>query len=424
MKQIVVLGGGFGGLRAARLIARSLRRKRLHDRYRVILIDRNTYQTYTPTLYEAATTSQDTANYCALKNIITFPIVDLLAFESVEFVHDTVTELDLIHGDVHCVGRRLRFDYLVLALGSETNYFNIPGLEECALPLKTFVDAMRIRDRVLALQSDRGTSAQIVIGGGGSTGVELAGELEVWLCTLGAERRRFCTATVTVVDGGNRLLGNLDKRIGTRAFERLNELGVSIVLAERIVGVDRNTVIFQSGKKIPYDLLIWTGGVKAPSIMSSLPLKGDGRRVTVMSEMQCFPHRDDLVLYGRIYALGDAICMLDPRTGEPVPMVARAAIEQADVVAYNILGDILLHEGRVHVHKRMNYRPRDYPYVVPVGGKYAIAHVGFFIISGFFGWMFKGLVELYYLLSILPFWKAMRTWIRGLWIFVQNDRLG
>ena len=122
------------------------------------------------------------------------------------------------------------------------------------------------------------------------------------------------------------------------------------------------------------------------------------------------------MLYGKIYAIGDAVCALNSR-GEQAPMTARAAIDEGTVVAENILRDI-----RQLPHRA--YRHKNQPYVIPVGGKYAVAQFGGLVISGIFAWFIKGVVELFYLTSIMPPRLALKVWWRGLKIFIANDRLG
>ncbi len=424
-KKIVILGTGFGGLRAARRIGRSIKNLRLMDKYEVILIDRHNYHTYTPTLYEAATTSKNTANYCDLKRIITFPIAEVIRNEPINFIHNSVEALDLRNGDVHLKGATLPFDYLVLALGSETNYFEIPGLQENALPLKTFIEALALRDKVLDAFTANRETLKIVVGGGGATGVELSGELQHWLCELSEESNSRCKAEVTLISGGANILQNFDSKLVNAASARLNALNVHLINGERIKEAKPGLVILDSGREVPYDILIWTGGVKASQLMAALPLKqGAPGRVEVIGGMECLPQTPDLELYGKIYGLGDAICFFDPKTQKPVPLVARAAILQADVVAKNIIADIQFVEGLSKVQKRLRYEPQAYPYVTPVGGKFAIAKIGRFIFSGFPAWIFKGIIELNYLLSILSPFHALRIWLKGLRIFIQNDRLG
>src|SRR3989338_3072215 len=128
-KKIVILGAGFGGIKAAFEICKKLKKNRLEDKYKLILIDKNSYHTYTPILYEIATISKNLANQINLKKLAAFPLPEIFRGEKITLLQKTVSELDLIGGDIHFSGgERLKFDYLILALGSEISYFNIPGL--------------------------------------------------------------------------------------------------------------------------------------------------------------------------------------------------------------------------------------------------------------------------------------------------------
>jgi NADH dehydrogenase len=130
--------------------------------------------------------------------------------------------------------------------------------------------------------------------------------------------------------------------------------------------------------------------------------------------MQCLspdPHFD---FGGKIYAVGDATCLYDPKTGQPYPAVAPAAIDQGKIAAKNIFFDIL---GQ----KKIEYRPREYPYAIPVGGKWAAAKIGPVIITGPAAWVMKLLVELRYLVSVLKTERALKVWLRGFRVFTKND---
>lgn len=406
---VVILGAGFGGLRAALLLSKAFRRQGLEKNCEITLVDRNNYHTYTPTLYEAATTSKETANHTQIKEIVTFPIEEIIKGTGIRFIKNELRSLDLVNGDVHFMdGAKLKFNYLVLAMGSETNYFGIPGLKENSLTLKTFIDAIKIRDKIFDLAETDQKEIKVVIGGGGSTGVELAGEIREWACDI-EKRHLSCQVKVTVVEGSPSILPGFPPRIIKLAEKRLKKLGVEILTNKMI----------QTVGPASYDVLIWTGGVRASGLMGSLPLKIEKRgRVEVIGEMECLPQTPDLKLFGKIYAIGDAVCFYDPKSGKPIPGVARAALSQANIVAHNIICDL---RGNKY-HKK--YRPMDYPYIVPVGGKWAIAKIGPLIIWGFWGWILKGLVELNYLFSIMPAFRAIRVWLKGLKIFIQNDRLG
>lgn len=428
LRKIVILGGGFGGIKAAFSLCKKIKNLELEKKYEIVLIDKNSYHTYTPLLYEIATTSKKTANQCQLKEIATFDLKSIFSGYPVIILQDFVKELDLIDGDIHLEKSGiLKFDYLVLAIGSETNYFNIPGLKENSLSLKSFLDALKIRDVIWskAEENEGKKEIKIVIGGGGSTGVELAGEIKSWTRELEEELKK-CSASVTIVEVSPSLLLGLDQKIILKVTKRLKAIGVELLLNEAVEKVEPQKIILKSGRLLDYDILIWTGGVKTASLIGTLPLKKEAKgRVEVAEEMECLPQSPDLKLYGKIYGLGDAICLYDPGTGRPIPMVAEAAIEQAEVAAFNIMEDIKFSEGFSKKIQHKKYTPRKYPYVIPVGGKYAMTKIGPLIFWGFPGWILKEIVELYYLLAnVLPTAKAIKVWLKGLWIFIKNDRLG
>lgn len=423
-KNIVILGAGFGGLRAAQLISKKLKALHLLQKYEVVLVDRNEHHTFTPLLYEVATTSKETASISNLHEIATYNIGYILKNSGVKIIQAEVENIDLLQGNVYLNNKEsIKSDYLVLALGSEINYFDIPGLKENALPLKSFKDAVLIREKIWSLIEER-KSIKILIGGGGSTGVELAGELKAW---SGELRKEFlhCNLDVSIIEAAPTILAGFNSKVKKIAEKRLKNLGIGIITNQPIVRVEKNKVLLKNGDFVFFDVLIWAGGVKSSQISSVLPLKTESKgRIEVIGKMECVPETPDLKLYSKTYALGDAVCFYDPNTGKPIPGVARAAISQANVVAWNVIQDIKLEMGLSKVAKHKVYKPMEYPYIIPIGGKYAVAKVGFLVISGFFGWFLKGLVELNYLVSILPNLYALKIWLKGLKIFVQNDRLG
>jgi NADH dehydrogenase len=175
---------------------------------------------------------------------------------------------------------------------------------------------------------------------------------------------------------------------------------------------------------MPFDLFIWTGGVKTPEILLHLPLKTEPRgRLEANQTMACLPQTPDLELSCMIYGIGDNICSLDPKTNRPAPAVAPVALAQASIVTYNIVEDIKAKEGMGRAGHRI-YSPASYPYVIPVGGKYAVAQIGPLSLKGIFGWLFKGVIELRYLTSIMPFTHGVSTWFKGFKVFIQNDQIG
>jgi len=339
----------------------------------------------------------------------------------VNFIKADIVKIDIRKGDINLKdGRHIPYEHLIIALGSETSFFDIPGLKENALELKSFTDAIKIRDRVWSAVESANPDeyVNIVIGGAGPTGVELAGEIQEWLNQLKREGHN-CKTNVTLINSGEKILPKFSDTIVRRAIKRCKKLGISPIVKERIEEVKKGKAILKSGTSVPFDILIWTGGVKANTLTNIFPFKTEKReQLTVNGKLLCLPSKPDLSIKGKIYAIGDITCVENPKTGEQVPGVARVAISQANIVAINITRDIQNHR------KHVEYKPMNYPYIIPIGGKYAIAKLGPIVISGFFGWILKGLVELNYLVSIMPKEKALKTWLKGLKIFIQNDRLG
>lgn len=416
-RTIAILGAGFGGLRAAMLLGKAVRRHKLRD-WRIVLVDRNDYHTYAPLLYEVSAAPEEIATYYDLKSIVTFPLAKVLGEYDVERVRDTVSSLDLQNGKVVMAGgNSLDYDYLVIALGSETNYYGIPGLQGAALGLKTFDDAVRIRDAIW-LSSCTLNRLRIVVGGGGSTGVELACELQPWLNRI--TRAGSCRTGITMLHAGATVLTGLPQRVVEKIADRLAWLKVKVLTDEKVVAIDDEArmVRLESGMQIPFDVLIWTAGVKPNPILAGLPIRYErGGHLAVASDMSLVPRDEQTRLHGRVYAVGDVVHVEFSSGNQSVPLTARNAISQASVAARNVVAHIL---GKPSIA----YRPRNFPFIIPAGGKYAVAKIGPLVISGFSAWLFKGAVELGYLLAILPPLQALRVWFRGLKVFILNDRLG
>lgn len=418
--KIVILGAGFGGLTAAIELGKLVKSGRLEAD--IILVDKNPYHTYTPTLYEAAATSKDVANYLNLKSIVTMPIDKIIKDLPIKFINDEVIRIETDRSASLYLkdGGVLTYEYLILALGSETNYFDIPGLKENSLQLKNVYDAFEIRDAAWsAATCGEGQQINVIVGGGGSTGVELASELKVWL--RGLEEEYKCRVNIKIVEANSTVLKGFSPKIIASVTKRLKKIGVEL-LTEKIIthvsGEDEEPKIIKTrdGDEIPYDVLVWTGGVTANRLIQKTSLKLEHGRAEVGGGMTCFTQTEDLLISKKMFAVGDIVCIKD-KEGNPVPMVARAAIDQAKVAAKNISRDI---NQKSHVE----YKPHKYPYIIAVGGKFAVAKLGPFVIKGFTAWLLKGLVELNYLFSIMPKLKALRIWLKGFFIFMRNDRLG
>lgn len=424
-KNIVILGVGFGGLKAAKVIGRALKyNKGLREAYELVLVDRNAYHTYTPTLYEIATTSEVTASNANLQEIVTFPLKEVCREFQYTFVEGEIVSLDIIRktlrlkkvdggGEIN-----LPFAFCIIALGSTVNTFGVPGVPEHALYLKSFKEAVQIRDVVLKKFKKKPDNLSVVIGGGGSTGIEIAGEIQEWLCELKEEvaEHKSCATYTTIIEVAPRLLPTLNSKVAAYVTSRLKKLGVTVILSDRITKVTSDHVELRSRRSLPYDVFIWTGGVKTPKVLEHLPVKSDSKCAIITD--------DFMKVSNGVYGIGDSVCTFDAESGKPVPAVARVAITQGKIAALNILEDACMALFNIRKARYRVYKLWNYPYVVPAGGKWAAAKIGPLIFTGFLGWIFKGLVELTYFLSIMPASLAIKIWIKGLLIFIKNDRLG
>ncbi len=408
MKNIVILGAGFGGLRAAMDISRKLTELKLLDKYRVMLVDRNDCHLYTPFLYLLAAASEELP-----RSTCTYDTSSLMKGSSVRFMQSEVASLDLMNGDVHLkTGEEIRADFLVIAMGSETNYFGIPGLKEHAQELKTVQSALRVRE-TLKQAFAKGGDVKIVAGGAGPNGIELATELRLW-ANKEEKKNQNLRVSISIVEALPTVLMGMDPRVQKSAAKRLADLGIELKLNAKIVSVSEKEIAIDGGAKIPFDVFVWTGGIKTPDAVTQLPIQKEphGKPVPQPS-LACLPGTPDLKLGPMVYGIGDSVCFVNPKTQRPVPAVAHIAILEGGIAAHNLIEQIKTAEIPGYKPQLTSYVPKEYPYIIVAGGSWAVAKLGPFVFSGLLGWTFEKLVELKYLSSIMPFMSALKKSLFG-----------
>lgn len=407
-RNIVIMGAGFGGITALLKLYSGLRRHGLLSAFRLILIDRASYHLYTPSLYEIAAALKNEAGAMRLKSSICIPIDDVIRrFPMARFIGEAAIAVDPgRHIISFASGNAMSFDYLVVAIGAETNFYGIPGMAEYSIPLKTFEDSVRLRNRIEELTITGAETIRILVGGGGATGVEAAAELMHSLCYRKRRRAGSCRMEIVIIDAAPEIPASFGTWTVRRARQRLKTLGVKIMTGKRIYEVRPSTVMLD-GISLPYDLLIWAGGTKPSGALSGFGLSLDRRGGVVVNEfMEAQP---------RIYAIGDNASIAHPRTGALLPGNVPVAEAGARLAAKNILADIT-GENKCPIKPAATY-----PFILAVGGKYAVADLIFLKFSGFAGWILKQLVELRYLSSILPLRKAASVWINAVRVSALND---
>lgn len=416
--HVLILGAGIAGLHCAQKLSRNS-----GEGLRITLVDQSEFHVLKADLYEVATAfNKEITEECMvrLRSTVATPTRSLIDPRRVQFIRDEVRSFDPKKKTV-CLrnGPVLHYDYLVLALGSVTNFFDVPGIERHAFPLKTVQDALRINCRLDHIFHEcwagRSSSSfiDIVIGGGGPTGVEMASELYFSL-------KKLCKkydhprgkVRVRLIQSGQDL-GGLDSDGSTKILEHLEEMGVQVYRGFRISEVlkDRVQVMDSSNKvsSLPSTVLIWTAGVKVhPLVAQFFGEKEKDGAVPVGKNLES-------LYFPKVFAAGDDAYLENPeQPGVRVPMLAREAWRQGECVAKNIRRDI------AH-HPFLSYCPGKTWLLLPLGGKYALLKAGPFLIRGFFVWFLRRLIILRYHLSTMSFTRAFEKWRKGGRIFHEND---
>ncbi len=317
-KHAVVIGAGFGGLACAKKLRRS-------DAYSVTLIDRNPYQLFSPLLYQVATASLP-------EDDIAFPV--RTAYREVQFVRGEVTNVDATAKKLTLAnGKIISYDDLIFAVGSEGTTFGIPGVAEHAFQMKSVSDAREIRrsllrtyesveDGLLPLEN-----LNVVIVGGGPTGVELAGAVRELQQEIQREFEHIAPkASVTLLEAGPRLLPSFHPRSSKYTLKTLTKMGVQVEVDAAVVEATSRSLRLKDGREIIAGTRIWAAGVVAPPHWKFLGETDRGNRIKVNSNLQ---------LNDAIWVVGDAASYPD-KNGCPLPMIAPVAIQQGKHVARQI----------------------------------------------------------------------------------------
>jgi NADH:ubiquinone reductase (H+-translocating) len=346
--QIVVVGGGAGGLELVRRLGARFGRKR-HD---IILIERNRTHVWKPLLHEVATGSldanMDEVGYGGHGKRWGYRFF-LGAFKGLDRGSRHVVTAPMLddEGEEIIARHRIRYDYLVMAVGSVANDFGIPGVREHALFLEDRDQADRFRMKLLHaclrashLGEDKRDDGKvrITIVGGGATGVELAAEL----CNAAAALRDYGLETfdessmaITLIEAGPRILPALPEELSEAAREELEALGVEVLTATQVSAFEKNLVRTSDGREFPTDLGVWAAGVRAPDCLAGLEgLERDrAGRLVVGPTLQTTNDP-------RIYAIGDCCCFMPEGQERPVPPRAQAAHQMADTVLHNLIAQM------------------------------------------------------------------------------------
>lgn len=408
-QKIIIIGGGFGGVRCAKDLARFL-----NDQVEIVLIDQNDYQLYYPALYEVATATKDSAGAWRLKNTATLPLEAMLKNTGGKIIQGVVERIDLASKLVVVDGGEINFDWLVVSAGSKEEFYEIPGAQQYTHPLKSFSQCIHLRNLTeQRIQEVGGSSKEVrfVIAGGGFAATEFAGELRNYLLKL-AKKYSVPKESIklAIVEGAFSLLPGLNPKVSALAQKRLASFDISFKFNSRITEVGENYLILSNGEKLSADLIVWAAGVRGCGDKFGLSFVDQKGRFSVDSTLRLKENQNTFVI-------GDVNCFVNEQVKKPLPQLAQVAIGEGRYVASTI--NKIINNLEV-----ASYKPSNYGFIIPVSGKYAIfcSANGHIIISGFLGWSMRRFADLRYFLSVLPFWFALKIWWSENILYIKNDQ--
>ena len=403
--KVVIVGGGFAGINLAKGLAGK-------KDVEVLLVDKHNYHLFAPLLYQVATSFIEASN-------ISYPFRKMLqGKKNVRFYHGALKEVkseeNLIvteHGDI-------AYDVLVLALGTVTNYFGMDNLEKHSMPMKTIDDALRIRNHMLVNMekvtratddAEREQLMNIVITGGGPTGVELAGmiaEMGKTIVKKDYPELSSVRGNVYLVSSGDELLGSMSETASKEAVHRLTKLGVHVKSGVAVKDCVEGKVVLANGEELPTQTLIWAAGVTACPI-AGLPegSLGRGKRIKVDGY-------NKVVGTQNIYAIGDISLMTaDEEYPEGHPQLAQVAMQQGSLLAKNLVsltkGDDM---------KLFEYNNKGSMAII---SKYrAVVDLPKFSFTGYFAWLTWLMIHIF---PLAGFTNKIKTVINWMMSFFTND---
>ena len=366
--RILILGGGFAGIQVLMQLQRVFQNNIGVD---LTLVSRDNFFLFTPMLPEVSSGMIET------RNIVT----PVRAFcNRARFYEADIDAIDLQNKEIvisHALGRQsnpigrrshiLKFDFLVIALGNETNFFDNEDVTKNSFTIKTLGDAIVLRNHVINMleQADiehedadlRKNLMTFVVAGGGFSGVETVGELNDF---IRESIKRFyhnineTDARIVLINSGQRILPEVTEDLSEFALHKLRKSGVEVLLNTRLQAADTNNVKLSDGSTISCNTLVWAAGIKPDVLIRNLPCEHDkGGRLVTNKYLEVQGHEF-------VYSLGDCACIIDHNTGKPYPPTAQHALKQGQIAAHNLVYSVKSESAQIASHDKKGKRVFDY----------------------------------------------------------------
>ena len=407
MKRVVIIGAGFGGLNAAQVLANK-------PGVDVLILDRENYHLFQPLLYQVASANIE-------QEAIAYPIRAITrAARNLRYQMAEVTGIDLEQRQVITDEDRIPYDVLVVAAGAVTNFFGNQTVEQHAYDLKYLADAVDLRNRILLcfeqasreeVSEKRRALMTFVIVGAGPTGVEYAGalaELVRHVLVKDYPELRVEDARIILIDAVDHILTSYDEPLQKYAIQRLNKIGVEVVLGRKVVDTKDDAVCFDDGTVIPARTLVWTAGVKAAPLAQGLTSeRGPSGRISVEPDLSLKEHPE-------VYVIGDMAYA--EQEGQPLPMMAPVAMQQGHYVGKAIL-------KRLRGESPAPFHYFDKGTMAVIGRGNAVARIFGINFRGFIAWIVWLVLHLFYLIGFKNRVIVLMGWAYDYFTYDRKVRL-
>ncbi len=407
-KRIVIVGAGFAGISIAQRLCK--------QNYQIVLIDKNNYHQFQPLFYQVAMSGLEPAS-------IAFPLRKMFQRQSNVFIRVTKVErVDTVEKVLHTPFGIVNYDYLIIAIGADTNFYGNENIRKHAIPMKSVTEALSLRNRILedyeeALTipdyEERQRLMDIVIVGGGATGVEVAGalaEMKKYILPKDYHEMNYKEIDIYLIQSSDRLLKGMSDNASDGAEKFLTDLGVIVKKNVRVKDFDGKVVSMDDGTEIKANKVIWAAGITG-NVIEGLPKESQswGNRLKVNRNCEVEGVKD-------VFAIGDIAYMEEENFPQGHPQVAQVAIQQGKWLSKNFL----------KLEKKESVKPflyKDLGSMATIGRNRAVVDLPNFKFKGFFAWIVWLLIHLFQIIGVKNKLFIFINWVWNYWTYDQSLRL-